>query len=117
MNRRVQMRAAVFARGVSGRRVPITARSLPPRFLLPLKWFRGRPVDGLLVEAVSQIDDLRFVNPALFINRRRTGGPIRIFFWGMRSAVEREERQAADEQRHDNRQNQFLHNHSSEVST
>src|SRR5262249_6575070 len=72
MNRRVQVRAPVFARGVSGRRVPVTARGPPPRLLLPLKGLRRRPIDGLLVEAVGQVDDLRFVNPDLLISRRRT---------------------------------------------
>src|SRR5262245_65984325 len=96
MNRRVQVRAAVFARGVSGRRVPVTARRPSPRFLLPLKRLRRRPVNGLLVEAVGQIDDLRVVNPALLIGRGRAGGLIRYFFGCVRSAVEGEERDGAD---------------------
>src|SRR5262245_59942160 len=109
MNRRVQVRAAVFARGVPGRRVPITARGPTPGFLLPLKRFRRRPVDSVLVECVGEVDDLRFIaNTAQLIDHPAEGF-IHAFFRSVRSAVEGEERDSADEQDRYTRQYQFVH--------
>src|SRR5262245_30977343 len=109
MNRRVQVRAAMFARGVSGGRVPISTRGSPPGFLLPLKRFRGRPVNGLLVETVGQVNDLRFIDGAALLVGRPSGAFSHAFFRSVRSPIEGEERDSADEQGCDNRQNQFVH--------
>src|SRR5262249_31210839 len=109
MNRRVQVCAAVLARGVSGGRVPVPARGSPPRFLLPLKRFRRRPVDCVLFEAVGQVNDLRFIPNTAQLADRPVRGLSYAFIRSVQSVVERKERESADEQNCDNRQNQFMH--------
>src|SRR6266700_8234858 len=59
MQRTVDVGAAVLAGGVTGGGVEISARCRSPLVFGPLKAIGGRPIDGILVEAVREIEQLR----------------------------------------------------------
>ena len=59
MQRTVYVGAAMLARGVTSGRVEISARCRSPLVFGPLKAIGGRPINGILVEAVREIEQLR----------------------------------------------------------
>jgi hypothetical protein len=62
VDRSIEMRASVLARGVAAGGIPVALRITAPAFLFPREGPGRRPVDGLVVEGVGQVDQLGLVD-------------------------------------------------------